>query len=83
MTTSHWMGPAAATLANIIRAPTFIISTSAVRILGARLNTTHNLHYYLSLMRSLRESIRAGDLSTFVESFYADRGMPAPLVAAG
>jgi len=29
-------------------------------ILGARLNTLHNLHYYLELMRELREAIAAG-----------------------
>ena len=29
----------------------------ANEILGARLNTMHNLHYYLQLMRELREAI--------------------------
>ena len=52
-------------------------------ILGARLNTTHNLHYYLSLMRSLRDNIRAGHLDRFVDSFYAARSIPTPHVAAG
>ena len=32
-------------------------------ILGARLNTIHNLHYYLGLMRELREAIEAGRLA--------------------
>src|SRR5204863_8427403 len=32
-------------------------------ILGARLNTIHNLHYYLALMRDLRAAIQAGRLS--------------------
>ena len=32
-------------------------------ILGARLNTIHNLHYYLGLMRELREAIAAGTLA--------------------
>jgi len=32
-------------------------------ILGARLNTIHNLHYYLGLMRELRTAIAAGRLS--------------------
>ena len=52
-------------------------------ILGARLNTTHNLYYYLSLMDSLRRSIRAGSLRAFVESFYAARGgrVPAPVTS--
>jgi queuine tRNA-ribosyltransferase len=32
----------------------------AGEILGARLNTIHNLHYYLELMRGMREAIAAG-----------------------
>ncbi len=35
----------------------------ANEILGARLNTTHNLHYYLGLMRELRDAIEAGQLA--------------------
>jgi queuine tRNA-ribosyltransferase len=35
----------------------------ANEILGARLNTTHNLHYYLSLMKGLRSAIEAGTLA--------------------
>lgn len=38
-------------------------------ILGARLATIHNLHYYQSLMRGLREAIAAGRLTAFVEEF--------------
>jgi queuine tRNA-ribosyltransferase len=34
----------------------------ANEILGARLNTIHNLHYYLDLMRTLRHAIEAGRL---------------------
>ena len=34
----------------------------ANEILGARLNTIHNLHYYLQLMRELRAAIEAGRL---------------------
>jgi queuine tRNA-ribosyltransferase len=34
----------------------------ANEILGARLNTIHNLHYYLGLMQELREAIEAGQL---------------------
>ncbi len=47
-------------------------------ILGARLNTIHNLHYYLSLMRGLRAAIAAGGLDVFVAEFYARRGQPVP-----
>ena len=35
-------------------------------ILGPRLATQHNLHYYQKLMRDLRAAIRAGTLSEFV-----------------
>jgi len=35
----------------------------ANEILGARLNTIHNLHYYLSLMQELRKAIEAGRLA--------------------
>ncbi|MDH3316253.1 MAG: tRNA guanosine(34) transglycosylase Tgt [Gammaproteobacteria bacterium] len=42
-------------------------------ILAARLNTWHNLHYYLELMRGLRVAIRAGSLQQFVGNFYAAR----------
>ena len=34
-------------------------------ILGARLNTLHNLYYYLELMRELRAAIEAGRLAAF------------------
>ncbi|MDX1607155.1 MAG: tRNA guanosine(34) transglycosylase Tgt, partial [Candidatus Competibacterales bacterium] len=42
-------------------------------ILGARLNTIHNLHYYQTLMAGLRKAIAAGRLQAFVRAFYADR----------
>ena len=42
-------------------------------ILGARLNTLHNLHYYQMLMRGMREAIEAGALATFVQRFKDDR----------
>jgi queuine tRNA-ribosyltransferase len=35
-------------------------------ILGSRLNTIHNLHYYQKLMRDLRAAIEAGTLAAFV-----------------
>jgi queuine tRNA-ribosyltransferase len=47
-------------------------------ILGARLNTIHNLHYYLSLMRGLRAAIADGRLDAFVAEFYARRGREVP-----
>jgi queuine tRNA-ribosyltransferase len=50
----------------------------ANEILGARLNTIHNLYYYQELMRGLREAIQAGALEAFVAGFYAQRGQPVP-----
>ncbi len=40
-------------------------------ILGARLNTIHNLYHYQALMKGLREAIEAGRLEAFVSDFYA------------
>ena len=48
-------------------------------ILGSRLNTIHNLHFYLDLMRRLREAIEAGRLEAFVREFLALRQAPAPV----
>ena len=50
-------------------------------ILGARLNTIHNLHYYQDLMRDLRKAIEDLSLNAFVENFYQQRGKPMPTVA--
>ncbi len=44
----------------------------ANEILGARLNTIHNLYYYQELMAGLRGAIEEGRLAAFVERFYAD-----------
>ena len=40
-------------------------------ILGARLNTIHNLHYYLSLMARIRAAIEAGRYPAFLAEFLA------------
>ncbi|MDE2002067.1 MAG: tRNA guanosine(34) transglycosylase Tgt [Betaproteobacteria bacterium] len=42
-------------------------------ILGARLATIHNLHYYLTLMAELREAIAAGRLDAYASEFAAAR----------
>jgi queuine tRNA-ribosyltransferase len=42
-------------------------------ILGARLNTLHNLHYYQWLMAGLREAIVASQLDAFVKRFHEER----------
>ncbi len=43
-------------------------------ILGARLNTIHNLYYYQQLMRELRQAIELDNLDNFISDFYAKRG---------
>jgi queuine tRNA-ribosyltransferase len=50
-------------------------------ILGARLNTLHNLHYYQRLMAQLREAIAAGQLEQFVAEFYARRSQAVPAMS--
>lgn len=42
-------------------------------MLGARLNTLHNLHYYQTLMAELREAIEQGTLAAFMASFHEAR----------
>jgi len=50
----------------------------ANEILGAHLNTLHNLHYYLELMRELRSAIEAGRLKSVADGLRSARaGMPA------
>lgn len=39
-------------------------------MLGPRLNTIHNLHYYQTLMEGIRQSIAAGEFMRFREAFY-------------
>ncbi|WP_320534778.1 tRNA guanosine(34) transglycosylase Tgt [Robbsia andropogonis] len=42
-------------------------------ILGAQLNTIHNLHYYLALMQEIRDAIDARQFDAFVKRFQTDR----------
>jgi len=42
-------------------------------ILGARLNTLHNLYFYQWLMAGMRAAIEAGRLTEFVKAFRAER----------
>lgn len=46
-------------------------------MLGAQLNTIHNLHYYQSLMADLRSAIEQGTLAAFKHGFYEAQGEPA------
>jgi queuine tRNA-ribosyltransferase len=50
-------------------------------ILGARLNTIHNLFYYQTLMRELREAIATGGLEAYVRDFYGRRVQSGPAVS--
>ncbi|HYC37345.1 MAG TPA: tRNA guanosine(34) transglycosylase Tgt [Usitatibacter sp.] len=45
----------------------------ANEILGARLNTLHNLHFYLETMRGMRAAIQAGRFEAWREAFRARR----------
>ncbi|MDO6687311.1 MULTISPECIES: tRNA guanosine(34) transglycosylase Tgt [unclassified Agarivorans] len=50
-------------------------------ILGARLNTIHNLRYYQRVMEGIREAIAAGKFDDFVADFYAKLGREVPPLA--
>jgi queuine tRNA-ribosyltransferase len=50
-------------------------------ILGARLNTIHNLHYYLGLMARIRAALEAGRFGQFAAGFLA--GPESSVAAAG
>ncbi len=51
-------------------------------ILGARLNTIHNLSYYQGLMQALREAIATKRLDDFLEKFYGMRRKAVPKLFA-
>lgn len=43
-------------------------------ILGARLNTIHNLYYYMQLMAQIRNAIEQAKFDQFIDDFYQQRG---------
>ncbi|MDO5667436.1 MAG: tRNA guanosine(34) transglycosylase Tgt [Alcaligenaceae bacterium] len=45
----------------------------ANEITGARLNTLHNLHYYLTLMKEMREALEQNRFDQWQEQFHKDR----------
>lgn len=47
-------------------------------ILGARLNTIHNVYYYQELMKNIRQAIETGRFNDFVQEFYAMRSQAVP-----
>jgi queuine tRNA-ribosyltransferase len=55
----------------------------ANEILGARLNTLHNLFYYQVLMDEMRQAIEAGAFAAWRRRFAADRAVEEPPLQAG
>lgn len=47
-------------------------------ILGAQLNTIHNVRFYLRLMERIREALDEDRFDEFVASFYEAQGLPVP-----
>ncbi|SDB44905.1 tRNA-guanine transglycosylase [Pseudidiomarina indica] len=47
-------------------------------MLGGRLNTIHNLHFYQKVMRDMRDALEADRFDDFVQEFYAKRGLEVP-----
>ncbi len=47
-------------------------------ILGAQLNTIHNLRFYQNVMAGLRSAIAEHRLEDFVQAFYAKQGLEVP-----
>jgi queuine tRNA-ribosyltransferase len=43
-------------------------------MLGPMLTSVHNLHYYLNLMKEVRESLDSGGFAAFAKRFREDRG---------
>ncbi len=47
-------------------------------MLGAQLNTIHNLRYYQRVMSDIRSALESNTFDVFVEEFYAKKGMEVP-----
>ncbi len=50
----------------------------AREILASNLNSIHNLHYFINLMKDIRQSIREDRFVRFREEFYEMRELPVP-----
>ncbi len=50
-------------------------------MLGPRLNTIHNLYYYLKLMQDMRDAIEKSEFGDFIRQFYQLRGKSVPTVS--
>lgn len=47
-------------------------------MLGAQLNTIHNLHFYQNLMRDIRKALSEGTFDAFLSEFYGRQGLEVP-----
>jgi len=47
-------------------------------MLGAQLNTIHNLRFYLRLMERIREALENDTFDEFLEDFYGSQGLEVP-----
>jgi queuine tRNA-ribosyltransferase len=45
-------------------------------ILASMLATIHNLHYYQTLMKEIRQAIEKNEFEAFRTAFYAQRSQP-------
>jgi len=45
----------------------------ARELLAYRLNTIHNVHYYLNFMKQIRTAICTGEFEAFRKKFYGDK----------
>jgi queuine tRNA-ribosyltransferase len=45
----------------------------AKELLAYRLNTLHNVHFFLNLMKQVREAIARDEFESFRKHFYRDR----------
>ncbi|QEI14124.1 tRNA guanosine(34) transglycosylase Tgt [Cellvibrio japonicus] len=50
-------------------------------MLGAQLNTIHNLHYYQDLMAEMREALGSDTFDGFLSRFYGRQGLEVPPLA--
>ena len=47
-------------------------------MLGAQLNTIHNLRYYQTLMLRIRTALSEGSFDAFLTEFYSGQGLEVP-----
>ncbi len=70
-TPARWIRPAAAIPARNYSRAYLRHLDSCNEILGARLNTLHNLWFYLDLMRQIRAALDAGEFAAFARQWQA------------